>query len=247
MKKLLQLIFLTLLIFSCRKSDEKPTNTEIGSSLVDLTAVETVIRKKESLLANFVCDALKESFEGKGEVIDFVLINAGNIRYNSQLRPDGIYKKEMLTAEMMDEILPFQNSSSIVQLTGSEIKIILERAVAQYPIAKGPFMQCSSGFSFRIDTLANPQLLNIDETVIQTNGQRIELMTLNGVTIVPTNIYKVLLSDYIAEGNDGFVTLKYLNLSLKRYFEDNQSSALKDYVLLNSPINPQLEGRIIFK
>ena len=36
-------------------------------------------------------------------------------------------------------------------------------------------------------------------------------------------------------------------LSLKKYFGDNQSSALKDYVLLNSPIEPKLEGRIIFK
>ena len=247
MKNLLVIFIFSTLFLGCRKSDEKPTNTDIGSTNVDLSADGDFVRKKEAVIANFICDALKVYYIDKGETLDFVFINGGNIRYNAQIRPNGIYPKGILTAEMMDEMLPFQNTSYIVQLTGNQLKEILERAVAQYPLPKGPFMHCSKEFSFQIDTLANPQILNVDQTAIEIAGNRIDSLKFNGNLISPNETFSVLFSDYIAEGNDGFLTLKYLNPNLKKYFGDNQSSALKDFVLLNSPIEPKLEGRIIFK
>ncbi|MES2589755.1 MAG: 5'-nucleotidase [Bacteroidota bacterium] len=247
MKRIIFISFIFLSILSCRKSDGKPSSTEIGSSVVDLDANTNLIRKKEALIGNFVCDALKIYFEEKGEVIDFVLVNGGNIRFNTQERPNGIYPKGILTSEMMDEMLPFENASYLVQVTGNQLKEILERSLAQYPLAKGPFMQCSKELSFKIDTLNAPQILNIDETSIQSHGSRIDSIFVNGISVLPNAVYNVLLPDYIAEGNDGYVTLRNISPSLKKYLSDYQASALKDYVLVNSPIEPKIEGRIVFK
>lgn len=233
--------------FSCRKSDGKPTSTEIGTSLVDLNAHAEIIRKNEAVLGNLICDALKSYYQHKGEKVDFVLINGGNIRYNQQLRPDGIYPKGTITSEMVDEMLPFENSSYIIQITGIQLKNVLERSVAQYPLAKGPFMQCSKEFSFVVDTLENPQVINIEETVIENQGNRIFSMNLNGNSIQDNEIYYVLFSDYIGEGNDGYVTLKNISNSLKKKFSDNQTNAVKDFILINSAIEPKIENRIVFK
>jgi 2',3'-cyclic-nucleotide 2'-phosphodiesterase (5'-nucleotidase family) len=242
---LMPFVFFT--VFSCRKSDGKPSSTEIGVSSVDLDANEVVIRKKEALLGNLICDALMTYFIQRGEQIDFALINGGNIRFNSQNRPDGIYKAGMITSEMVDEMLPFTNSSYIVQLTGYQLKQILERSVAQYPLAKGPFLQCSKEIRYKIDSNAVSQVVNIEETEILSNGSRVDSIFINNETYSPNTIYKVLFSDYIAEGNDGFVTLKKINKSLKKYLSDNQTNALKDYIIVNSPIEPKLENRIYFK
>ncbi len=245
---LLMLLFIVSgLIFSCRKSDGKPTSTEIGTSSIDLNAKETYIRKSEAEIGNFICDALKIYYENKGEQVDFVLINGGNIRYNSQLRPDGIYPKGMITSEMVDEMLPFENTSYIVQITGQQLKEILERSVAQYPLAKGPFLQCSKEIKYKIDTLQTPQILNIEETVIESPGHRIDSIYVNGTSYVPNKVYYVLFSDYIAEGNDGFVTLKNMAIIYKKKFSDNQTNAVKDYIIINGIIEPKKEGRIFFK
>lgn len=250
MKNISQVVFfgfLLIIVFSCRKSDGKPTSTEIGSSAIDLNANENVIRKKEAVIGNLVCDALMTYFTQIGEEIDFVLINGGNIRYNSQNRPDGIYKKGMITSEMIDEMLPFANSSYIVQLTGSQLKQILERSVAQYPLAKGPFLQCSKEIRYKVDTNAVSQVINIEETQILTAGNRVDSIYINNETFLPNALYRVLFSDYVAEGNDGFVALKNINKSLKKFLSDNQTNAVKDYIIVNSPIEPKLENRIYFK
>jgi 5'-nucleotidase / UDP-sugar diphosphatase len=247
MKRTLAFICCIFLLLACRKSDGKPTSTEIGTLAVDLTALQDVVRKKEALIGNLICDALKIYYENLGEEIDFVLINGGNIRFNAQLRPDGIYKSGTFTSEMVDEMLPFENSSYIVQITGTQLKEILERSVAQLPLAKGPFLQCSKEISYKIDTLANPQILNIEETQIENTGNRIDSIFINGESFNPNSVYKVLFSDYIGDGNDGFVTLKNLSSSFKKKFTDNQTNAVKDYVIINSIIEPKFENRIRFK
>ncbi len=250
MKKMniyLLICILILSLVSCRKSDGKPTSTAIGSSDVDLNAKEDIVRKKEALLGNVVSDALKLYYENKGEVFDFALTIGGSIRYDAQLRPDGIYPKGTITVEMIDEMLPFGNSSAIVTVTGTQLKEMLERSVAQYPLAKGPFLQCSKEIKYKIDTLQSPQVINIDETQIVSPGSRIDSIYINGISYQASAEYRVLVSDYIAKGNDGYVTLKNLPSSSKKMFSDNQANAVKDYFLIESPIKPVFEGRIYFK
>lgn len=246
MKKYLVILFLLLLAVACRKSDGKPTETVIGSSTVDLDANQEVIRRKEALIGNFIADAILEYYLNKGQVADVAMINGGNIRFNTAFRPDGIYPAGNLTAEMMDEMLPFGNFSYIVTLKGSELKQILERSVAQYPLAKGPFMQISNGMVVYVDTLKQSQVININEDQIVSDGLRIDSIYFNDKKVIDTDILKVIFPDYIANGNDGYVTLKNLDPSKKILFEDNQTNAIKDYVILNSPIKPVLEGRIVF-
>lgn len=249
MKKLLYILLICVFNFalnSCRKSDGKPTSTEIGSTDYDLDASDNTIRKKEALLGNLISDAIKLYYINKGETIDFCLINGGNIRFDMQLRPNGIYPKGIITSEMVDEMLPFGNSSVIVELTGNELKEILERSVAQYPLAKGPFLQCSKEISYFVDTLKQSQVINLNETQIITPGSRIDSIHINGQAFSSSAVYLVLFSEYIAAGNDGFVTLKNIPTQKKKYFSDNQTSAVKDFFQLNSPVKPQIEGRIKF-
>ena len=56
MKKIyIFIIFSTIIMISCRKKSRTPEATVLGVVTVDLNANEGVIRKKESLIGNFIC------------------------------------------------------------------------------------------------------------------------------------------------------------------------------------------------
>lgn len=236
-----------MMIFSCRKDENVPTKTALGTITVDLNAIENVVRKKESLIGNMICDAIKVNIESKGKSVDFVMVNSGSIRYSKTKRPTGIYPSGIFTAEMVDEMMPFGDATVLVKISGKELRSVLERAVAQYPLTKGPFMQLSKEITISIDTNQSPQIINIDETAIINPGNRIQSVKIHTVNLDSTTVYTVAFPSFIAEGNDGFVTLKNISSSLKENLQENQSNAIKEYIILNSPVTPVLENRIVFQ
>lgn len=250
MKKFYILVFVLsfLLSFnSCKKRERVQNSTPLGTLMIDLNANEDVIRKKESLIGNLVADAFKKEYDGKNMPVDFVLVNGGSIRFSLLKRPNGIYPAGVFTSEMADEILPFGNTNVSVKVTGKQLKAILERALAQYPLAKGPFMQVSKEVQILVDTTQAPQVLNIDQTAIVFQGNRIVSIKINSIECDSLTEYKVGVSDFIADGNDGYVTFKNIPSSLKVNLGEDQVNALKEYVIINSPIEPKIEGRILFQ
>lgn len=232
---------------SCRKDEHLPEPTALGTVTVSLSAKERVVRRTESLIGNMICDAIKENVESKGKIIDFTVESGGSIRYNKTNRPTGIYSAGIITAEMVDEMLPFGDATVIVKLTGKELKDVFERSVAQYSLVKGPFLQLSKNVQVTIDTNQAPQVININETVIVSKGSRIRSIKIRDIEIDSNIVYHVCFPSFIAEGNDGYVTLKNIGPEFKENLEENQANALKEYIILHSPVTPVIEGRMVFQ
>lgn len=243
----LEIVLITSILNSCRKNEEPPAPVVIGEITVALDANAEIIRKKEALTGNFVTDALSETIRFKGHELEFCLINSGSIRYNTQKRPSGIYPAGSITNNDVIEMLPFGDIAVIVTMTGTQLKEVLERSVAQYPLAKGPFMQLSKEIRISIDTLAAEQQLNAEGTAIISPGARISSIEINGIPYDQSSNYKVLVINFISNGNDGFVTFNSIPTSQKIVLPDNIYSYVTDYVIVNSPITPILDGRIQFQ
>lgn len=244
----LMVVFTTsIILFSCRKNEEPPAPTVIGELTVAFDANDELIRKKEALIGNFITDGLSETIRLKGHELDFCLINAGAIRFDPQSRPSGIYPAGPITNNDIIEMLPFGDVAVIVTMTGTQLKEVLERSVAQYPLAKGPFLQLSKEIRITIDTLAAEQQLNAEETAIVSPGERITSIQINGSPYVPASIYKVLVISFMSDGNDGFVTFNSIPATQKIVFPDYLYSYITEYVIINTPITSVLDGRIQFQ
>lgn len=242
------LILISLISFnSCQRKNRSPEPKVLGTLVVDLDANKIVVRKKEALIGNMILDAFKNDIENRNKAIDFFIFNGGDIRFSSTKRPNGIYPAGDFTAEMVDEMLPFGNTNVIVKVTGIQLKEIFERSVAQYPLDQGPFLQVSKEMQIVIDTTKSPQVLDINNTTIVSQGNRIVSIKLNNIPIDSLKEYNVGTSNYIAEGNDGYITFKTIPIELKEYIGEDQANALKEYVLTKSPVFPKLEGRIVFQ
>lgn len=241
------IIFTGVLLCSCRKNEPESEAVVIGYFSVDLDANKDLIRKQESLIGNFVCDGIIETVRLKGHEIDLCLINSGGIRFDEENRPSGIYPAGNVTNSDIDEMLPFGDIAVLVEVNGSQLKEILERSVAQYPLAKGAFLQLSKEIRIVVDTLAAEQQLDPSEMTIVSPGERIVSIKINGLDYDPTGIYMILVTNFFSEGGDGFVTLRNISSTKKEVLPDYLSSYIKDYVIINSPITPVLDGRIQFQ
>lgn len=242
-----KILFVFLLLTACRKNEQEPEPTIIGEITIPLDANVEVVRKKEALIGNFITEALSEIVRSKGNELDFCLINSGSIRYDEQKRPSGIYPAGSITNNDIIEMLPFGDVATIVTVTGSQLKEILERSVAQYPLAKGPFLQLSEEIRIKVDTLAAEQQLNATETAIISPGSRITSILINGNPYEPTANYKVLVINFLANGEDGFVTFNSIPDSQKERFTEYIYSYVNEFVILNTPISVVLDGRIEFQ
>ena len=262
---LLYLLF-TAIFFSCKKegcTDELAENfnpvakkddgscllsTNLGELTVNMTAKKGVIRSQESLLGNFTADALFRYALNNEETIDFAMINGGNLRFNSDTRPDGIYLAGDWSSSMVSEILPFGNNMMIVTVTGEELKSICERSVADLPDFGGQFLHFSSQVVIEIDTSMSGQTIDdINEpTTIVSNGSRIHSIKINGVEYDPIKNYKIIAPSYIAIGNDEFVALANISSSNRKDLGELMTASVEQYLINYSPLTPEIEGRIIF-
>lgn len=243
------LIIVFCLSFSCKEKVVEENTVVIGELGVDLNANEPHIRTQEALIGNFICDGLKEQLSSKNIQVDLVMINAGSIRFDVEKRPSGIYPKGDFSSEMIDEMLPFTENCMVkVAVTGLQLKEMLERSLAQLPIDKGAFMQFSKELRITADLTKQAQV--VDETVspavIVTPGQRLLSVSINDVPVVDTQVYYIGISDFIANGNDAYVTCLNIPSDKKILSGLLINNLVRDHVTINSPIKPVLDGRISF-
>lgn len=249
---ILSCFILVFSIQSCCKEKNLPPSDILGEITVDLDANSSVLRTKESLIGNMICDGIKKEMDVRGETVDFVIMNGGAIRFDPGIHPNGIYPSGIFTSAMVDEMLPFENANVIVKVTGKELKSIFERSVAIYPsMVSGPFLQVSKELKIVIDTTKNPQVIDdlVDPPVIVTPGNRIVSIKINDVEYDSLATYTLVVNQFIAEepDNDGFVTFRNIPADKKENLGDNQADVVKSYIKLNAPITPHLEERIIYQ
>lgn len=245
-------VILVVTIQSCCKESNLAPSDILGEIKVELDANSNVLRTKETLIGNMICDGIKMELDKRGEIIDFVIMNGGAIRFNSNIRPNGKYSPGFFTSDMIDEMIPFENANVIVKVTGKELKSIFERSIAIYPLtSSGPFLQISKEIKIIIDTNNSPQVINelVTPPLIVSEGNRIISIKINDVEYDNEVNYILVVNSFMAEDldNDGYVSFRNIPANRKENLGDDQAKTVKDYIKTNSPITPKIDGRIVYQ
>ncbi|MFD2369898.1 bifunctional metallophosphatase/5'-nucleotidase [Brevibacillus sp. GCM10020057] len=196
-------------------------NVVIAKSEVPLDGDRTLVRSRETNVGNLIADIMLERTQSiKGHEADVALANGGGIR--TQLNAGDITKKDLYT------LLPFENNTlSIVEVTGAELRAALENGVSQVETGAGRFPQIS-GMSFTY----NPT---------KPAGERVIEVKVGGQPLDPEKTYKVATIDFLASGGDGYESLKkpFFNTGLSMY------SVVEEALIKRQVVNPKVEGRIV--
>ena len=180
----------------------------IGHSEVKLPAKDAdgdwLVRSQETSLGDFCADAFRHilstdiAFAGGGSLRDD--LDAGDVRY------DDIFN-----------VFPFNNTTSIAELTGQEILDVLEFSVYSYPTDFGGFLHVS-GMTFTFDpSVESPVIVDENKAFVKLDGgpRRVsDVKVLNGATGVyePIDLSRKYLvggTSYLLEdAGDGYEMLE---------------------------------------
>ena len=146
-------------------------------------------------------------------------------------------------------MFPYGNTIMVVEVTGEELKTIFERSITGISEVEGRFLQVSKELKVEVDASLQVQVL--DETgekpVIVTAGQRITSLKINGTEFDSTATYRLITSNYIAEGHDGYVAFADVDASKRKDLTELCQVAIKYYLEKHESITPKIESRIILK
>ena len=152
-------------------------------------------RGAESTLGNLVAEvqkwATRSPESGEAEI---AFMNPGGLRQDMTGTGTGSFPR-VLTYQQAAVVQPFANTLVNMDLTGAQIKTVLEQQW-QAAGASRPFLKLgiSKGFTYTFDD-TRPQ------------GSRITGMWLDGAPIAPATTYSVTVNSFLASGGDGFSEL----------------------------------------
>jgi 5'-nucleotidase len=146
-----------------------------------MTAVRADLRTRETILGDFVSDAIK-AVTGA----DVAVMNGGSIRADI---PAGD-----ITVADIENVLPFVNFILMAEVDGKTFREMLEHSVAEYPNETGGFLQIS-GASFTFDPT-------------KSAGSRITNIIVGGKPLADDDVIKVAANDWISGGGDGYTMLE---------------------------------------
>jgi 5'-nucleotidase/UDP-sugar diphosphatase len=220
-------------------------SSEIGSSAVDLDAQKKGMRSREMPLGNLIADAWLAWFPQA----DVAAINGGGVR------GDRIYSRGPISYLTLKTILPFDDTLVLINMTGLQIKQMLEVSAAALDpedtgVEAGAFLQVA-GIRFKIDRKAQPFIATYDGRKlkeIMSTGCRVREIFIqkNGVLepLDEQKEYLVLLSSWTAQGGDGFYI--FADMPAEKKFDTTMLDLdpVAAYIEEKSPVSPKEEGRI---
>lgn len=175
----------------------------------------------ESNQGNLVADALRETFG-----TDFAVVNSGALRTDLTRSDDretaGPYR---IRRRHILEMMPFQNSMVTVEVSGVELRSILENGVAAQPRPDGRFIQVS-GLEFDYRTSAP-----VGERVVEVRWHATD----DPVDLSETVTYSVAMNDFMALGGDGYPSFdgRFVVQGLLDW------EAVAGYLARSSPVSPE--------
>ncbi len=210
------------------------TKQEIGESGVFLVGDRKVCRAEECNLGNFVADAMRAYSKAQ-----IAITNGGGIRSNVPVGADIPADLKLASPIKITEgdvltVFPFGNVVSTFELKGSDVIAALENGVSQVEAGAGRFPQVSGiKFSWDGSKEAGKRIVSVD--VLGADGSY--------SAIDPKATYTLASNDFMRRGGDGYSVFK--DNAINPYDGGSPLDlVLADYIKVNSPINPQVEGRI---
>jgi 2',3'-cyclic-nucleotide 2'-phosphodiesterase (5'-nucleotidase family) len=219
----------------------------IGSALqpiprADACGMETG-RTCESLIGDIVADALRTTYG-----TDFAITNSGGIRADLTCPPEGGEFCPEATGELpitegqILTVLPFGNVAVTVEVSGAELKAMLEAGVAAMPAASGAFPQVS-GLCFTYDIDAEPGSRVTGAVRQAADG----MCSGEAIDLSDAATHTIATNDFTAAGGDNYPTI--ISRAATR---DLLASVVSAYVagesllsLPGEPLDPKIEGRIV--
>jgi 5'-nucleotidase/UDP-sugar diphosphatase len=181
-----------------------------------------------SMIAPIVCDAMLWKVDALGIGADFALQNAGGVRIDV---PQG-----EITVGTVYRLLPFGNTLSVLDVTGTEIRGLLEGALSDI-------------FDKGLSDGAFPYVAGLKYTAVKNapEGQRvtdIEIAGSGGVytAIDPASTYRMVTNAFVAGGGDGYALLA------GKQFTDTgftDSEVFLEYLEMLGTVEPD-EQRVFF-
>ncbi len=154
----------------------------MGSKIAMLsdTLDDSNLGRESTVLGNFISDIVYDEFSDRD--IDFVFLNSGSVR--SPL------EKGIITLGTMYEIHPFDNMAVYFEAKGSVVRDILTMsAIDNY--GSGGFVMLSKGI-----------------VVTVSDKKVVESVMINGEPIDDNKVYKMITSDWLFSGGDGYAMIK---------------------------------------
>ena len=188
---------------------------------------KTENRGGESTIGNFVADVHQWSTGA-----DIALMNPGGIRANLSYASSGEGDADgNVTYREAATVQPFANSLMTVELTGAQVKEVLEEQWQPEGSAR-PFLKLgvSDGLSYRFDHAAD-------------RGSHITEIELNGKPIDREATYTVAANAFLAGGGDNFVTFREGENAKDTGRSDLQS--MVEWFAINKEATPDLGKRAV--
>ena len=184
----------------------------VATTTVDLDGIREHIRASETNLGNLVCDLIREYAQA-----DVCLWNGGGIRASIDAGP--ITVGDILT------VLPFGNIVANKQVTGAELRKVLEFNAAQ-PRPFGGFTQVSG-------------------MTMEIIGDKLGKVTVGGQPLDDTKTYTLAASEFMLAGGDGYSMLT--EGSEPVYLGYSESAIVLEALRELGTVSPAVEGRILIK
>jgi 5'-nucleotidase/UDP-sugar diphosphatase len=189
---------------------------EIGEKEIGEAAIPlSQGRNEETALGNLIADAMRATDLGDGRTADIAMHNDGGIRADLDAGP--------ITYAEIYAVLPFDNSLVGLDLTGAQVTEMIENGIGNY------------GSEIQVSGLQFTYSLN------KPRGRRVMDVTVGEEKLAPERTYRVVTIDYLHTNPQFRLSLgEGTNVTYGGLCLD----AVIDYIRVNSPVGPQVEGRI---
>ena len=202
-------------IVNAAKKEAGPiANQKLGIADTNLTIAQEGSPLGESLAGNWACDVMKAEVNA-----DFAINNNGLLCADI---PQGVITRGTLYA-----FLPFDDTITTADMTGAQIKALLEQAVGD----NGKGIQAAGlTFTYNPGAPSGSRVVSISKT----NGTPIDMTD-------TSKTYKVATNNFVSTGGDGFAIYKTItsfdtHILIRDAFAENIQQA--------GHISSQIQGRI---
>ena len=210
-------------------------NQVIGTQVNDITRAPT--RLFESEMGNMVTDAMRTKYPG----VEAAFTNSGGLRQDLLFQPPsaGEAPGEITWGEVF-AVLPFGNRTTILTLTGDQLR-------AAFINGFTPF--CQPGFAGGTGRFPQVSGLKVQfhcDGIVPVVDNMWKAPNGVGGTLTPigpADPVRIVTNDFMFGGGDGY-TMFAGGTDVAQPGDDLLQVTI-DYITANSPVDPQVEGRIV--
>lgn len=181
-------------------------------------ATSSIVRGATRMVESEMGNFVTDAMRTYLEGVDIAVTNAGGLRADIDAGP--------ITLQEVYAVLPFNNTLVTMDLTGAQVRQVLEEgANSQYGTVQ------VSGLRWSYDAAA-------------PFGDRVTSVTLaDGTALDESAVYRVATNNFMATGGDQFSTLTEGANTVDTGI--NLVDTVVRYLSANSPVDPQVEGRLV--